>query len=223
MLELTVQLLLAVARTDGRIAERERRLVEDHLRRRYQYNPALYNRARVLCAHFESASIDMDRCLQGITELFTVPHRTALVQVACEVAATSGGVNQRENGLLSKVCTRLGIAMPTGPTPPPEPPTACEPPLDENIWLATLEIESGVNWTPELVRRQYHLLTARFQPTKVQGMGPEFAAMAEQKHLAVRTAAEGLLGKLDLKLEEEKPPPPTDLRHNPDLDALFGG
>jgi tellurite resistance protein len=230
MLELTVQLLLAVARTDGRVAERERRLIEDHLRRRYEYSQALHNRAKALFAHYESAQIDIDRCLRDIGELFSMPHRTALVQVACEVAASTSGVNQRESSLLNRICTRLGISMPAGPAPTamdepaPAPPPKFAAVTNEEEWLATLEIAAGLQWSADLVRRQYHLLTARFEPAKVRTMGPEFAAMAEQKRAAVREAAEGLLRKCGLPLEEAPPAtPPAELRHNPDLDALFGG
>jgi hypothetical protein len=225
ILELTVQLLLAVARAGGRIGEAERRFIEDQVRRRYAYDRAIYNRAMVFCAHYESGRIDLERCLQAIDRSFSLPHRMALVQVAREVAFIGEGVNTAKVSLLSRICAWLGIDV---PEVPPQKRSFSHEETSEvdhtTAWLAAMEIEAGVNWTPDLVRRQYYLLTKRYEPARLQGFGLEFTTLAQQRHAAVRAAAEGLLQLLGLKLEvENSVPPPADIRHNPDLDALFGG
>ena len=47
--------------------------------------------------------------------------------------------------------------------------------------------------------------------------------VATDKRTAVREAASALLEGLGEKLETEAPAPePPELRHNPDLDAMFG-
>jgi len=54
-------------------------------------------------------------------------------------------------------------------------------------------------------------------------MGPEFVAMAETKREALRVAAETLIRPFGEPLEPTKGPTgPPELRHNPDLDSMFG-
>jgi tellurite resistance protein len=105
-------------------------------------------------------------------------------------------------------------------TPPPKP--AVGPTPDE--CLALLEIPSASSLSADLVRRQWNLLSERLAPERVASMGPEFVKLAETKRVAFRGAAETLLEAMGEKLES-KPPKPTaqDLRHNPDLDDVFGG
>ena len=74
------------------------------------------------------------------------------------------------------------------------------------------------------MRRQFRLLSERFDPTKFESHGADFVSVARNKREKVEQAARLLLGELGEKLEEEKKPePPKDLRHNPDLDSIFGG
>jgi hypothetical protein len=54
-------------------------------------------------------------------------------------------------------------------------------------------------------------------------MGPEFVKMAEAKLTSLRRAAEVLLEAMGEQLETNAAkPPPQELRHNPDLDDVFG-
>src|SRR5262249_6641751 len=99
-------------------------------------------------------------------------------------------------------------------------PKPAAPPVDPR---AVLEIDRSVPLTADLIRRQYNLLSARLAPEKAQAMGAEFVAMAESKRAAIRAAAETLLQPLGEPLEHpEQQTTPAELRHNPDLDAMFG-
>jgi hypothetical protein len=74
-----------------------------------------------------------------------------------------------------------------------------------------------------LVRRQFNLLRERFAPDKFRAMGPEFVEVARSKLDAIERAAATLLDTFGEKLQlDAEPPPADDLRHNPDLDAVFG-
>jgi hypothetical protein len=54
-------------------------------------------------------------------------------------------------------------------------------------------------------------------------MGAEFVAVAEKKRAALLAAATELLEQWGEKLETISPvAQPQELRHNPDLDAMFG-
>ncbi|MCX7663921.1 MAG: TerB family tellurite resistance protein [Gemmataceae bacterium] len=99
--------------------------------------------------------------------------------------------------------------------PPPHP---VEPPNYREI----LEIPNEAELSPELIRRKFNLLWERNDPKKVESMGKKFIELAEETRRSVREAAEKLMAPYGVPLEEPVAPPPTDLRHNPDLDDVFG-
>jgi hypothetical protein len=108
--------------------------------------------------------------------------------------------------------------------PVPEAPMAIPaPPPGPDQQLATLEIHPELPLTADLVRRQYNLLWERYDPGRVEAMGPDFATLARRKRDEVRAAATTLLAQWNEPLElEARASTPRDLRENPDLDALFG-
>ncbi len=248
LMELTVQLAYATARADGRVARNERELIEEHVQRRYGYDPVLFNRARAFCARFESEAIDLDACLRRITAACAPALRSGMVELCRQVAEATNDVNKRETTFLENVAERLGVslipsarapaaaksepvpgAMLSRPSPNlangPEPhgaAKACHPPPTPEQDRAALEIDPAIPLTADLIRRQYHLLQERYVPEKVQAMGPDFVKMADQKRTAAHAAATALLAAQGERLESATPEPPQDLRHNPDLDAMFG-
>jgi hypothetical protein len=75
----------------------------------------------------------------------------------------------------------------------------------------------------DLIRRQYHLLSERYTPEKFESAGPDFVAVAQGKREAVVEAARALIEPFGEPLEDAaRPAEPPELRHNPDLDAMFG-
>lgn len=233
LMELTVQLAFATARADGRIARNERELIEEHIRRRYAYDPVLFNRARAFCAQYESAAIDLDACLTRITTTCAPRLRRALVELCRQVAEATNDTSKRETAFLEKVAQRLGVPLPEPtlnvgagfqPAQSDRLETCRHEPAPTNDQhRAALEIAPELPLTADLVRRQYHLLQERYTPEKLQAMGPDFVSMATRKRDAARAAAVALLESFGEKLDAAPPPaPPQDLRHNPDLDALFG-
>jgi tellurite resistance protein len=245
LMDLTVQFVCAVARTDGSISHAERDVIERELQRRFRYDPALDNRARALLAHYQSAAIDLEACLSRIQAEFEPPHCQALLDFACRVAEASGPMNRRERTFLEKIARQWGIAWTPPPdgesapaqaeeredvTPPPVPPPARpSPPLaatppqaaTREEQLALLEIEPSAPLSADLIRRRYHLLMERLDLDKVQAMGPEVVASVKGKREAVAAAARTLMEPFNEPLEEVAAPAPKDLRYNPDLDDVF--
>ena len=86
-----------------------------------------------------------------------------------------------------------------------------------------LEIAPETTLSVELIRRQYHLLSDRFAAAKFASHGAEFVQMAAEKRERAERAARHLLAEYNEPLEPPQPAMPTDLRHNPDLDEVFGG
>ena len=87
--------------------------------------------------------------------------------------------------------------------------------------LASLEIDPALSLSADLIRRQYNALMARYAAEKFAAAGPEFVAMASSKREAVHAAATTLLEPFGEPLEEPAVNGPPELRHNPDLDAMF--
>jgi uncharacterized tellurite resistance protein B-like protein len=236
-IELTIQFAFAVARADGRLAQAEKAVIERHIEKRYRYDQTLFNRANALCAHYEAARINVDACLLRIKEQFSAPHRLALVELAQEIAAASGGLNKREEELLAKVSGVLQVPLPPSP-PALKQDVAAKPELPpvavENSQPAgsvskrsdpreLLEIDAGTVLTADLIRRNFNRLWERFAPEKMAGMGDDFVAMAQSRRAALRAAACSLIAPFGEELEPKATAaPPRDMRENPDLDQVFG-
>jgi hypothetical protein len=89
--------------------------------------------------------------------------------------------------------------------------------------LAALEIDLTCNVSADLIRRQYNLLSSRYAAEKFETAGPEFVTMARHKRESILAAATDLIRPFGEDLERPAPSADTqDMRHNPDLDAMFG-
>jgi hypothetical protein len=128
-------------------------------------------------------------------------------------AATSGDVSGVEGG--GKGGPALAGRMPAVPG-------GAAPLLDDVECRTALEIGPATPLSVDLIRRQFRLLTDRFAPEKFASHGPEFVAMAAEKRARAERAARHLLAEYNEPLEPPTPPPLADLRHNPDLDDVFG-
>jgi hypothetical protein len=114
--------------------------------------------------------------------------------------------------------------VPPHVTPGPQaspPPNLPVKPLREQC-LALLNIDLTTPVSGDLIRRQWNLLTKRCDLNKAATLGPKYVKMVDADLAALRKAAEFLLGPMGEKLEIEPQRPPQDLRHNPDLDDVFG-
>jgi hypothetical protein len=165
------------------------------------------------------------------------------------VADAAGERNQRETELLTRIAAAFGMnrspvaEMPLPPEEPepapvapkrrllpdwvavdlaPAPPAPAEPTPAPGDPRQLLEIDPGAAVTADLVRRQFRKLSERLDPAKMAALGREFADMAEVKRRQLRIAAEALIAPLGESLDLPDPPPSADLRHNPDLDDVFG-
>jgi len=146
VMELTIQFAFAAARTDGRLAQAEKAVIEQHIEKRYWYDQALYNRARALCAHYESAPIDVGDCLRRVKEQFATAQRAALLTLAVEIIAASGGIKAREQEFLDKVSHVLEIALPA-PAQHPKPSTLSR---KAEMPFAALKTPEPVTWLEAL-------------------------------------------------------------------------
>jgi uncharacterized tellurite resistance protein B-like protein len=232
-MELTIQFAFGVARKDGPATGTERELIRQKIRQRFSENRALLNRADTLCSHYETAAIDLERCLSEINRKLTVDHRTALMELAGQIVAVSGKKAADTTPFLLHLAQSLDVpplALPQREQPAPSPPAPPVVPSSrpaaqtKDEYRTLLEIPAETPLSADLVRRQWNLLSERLAPEKVASLGTEFVKLAEAKLAALRQAAESLLETMGEKLETKAPSPPVqDLRHNPDLDDVFGG
>lgn len=233
-MELTIQFAFAAARIDGPVTRDEKEFIRENMRRRYERTPALDNRAKAFCAYYETAAIDVDSCLMQICESFTVAHRAALIHFAHQMNELPGGNAEAGWKFLEAAARRLSVRWQRPQPAPTQNPTLVAPTKDPVAQehgsapnraeqLALLELDAKHPLSPDLVRRHFRLLSERYAPDKVASMGPDFIAMADAKRNAVSNAARSLLAEFGEKLEEASAgAAPAPLRHNADLDAVFG-
>jgi uncharacterized tellurite resistance protein B-like protein len=250
LMELTIKFAFGVARADGPVAPVRRDLIHEHVAKRFGYNRALLNRAEAYCAHFEAAAIDLEDCLRQIKERFTGEHRAALIRFAVQIAGASPSGKAKAMPFLQRLAQRLGVRlvyptptkesqparpMATAPAvgPPistPGPVAAMQPTAAPESAVATreeslrlLEIAPNTVLSPELIRRQWNLLSGRWNREKVVTRSPEVVRMAEEKLAKLRRAAEKLLAPFHQELEPmPAAAPASDPRENKDLDDVFG-
>ncbi len=221
-LRAVVRFGLLVAKADGRIAQAERKALRKYLDEHFGHDPVLVRHIDPLMEATEKEPLDEAAILAALQDA-TSDERKGLLALAERLADTSGERNQREKEVLAR------IAQAWGEQPPPpssEPPPVAKPgrsPAPSPSPLAVLELPADAELSVELIRRRYALLSDRLDPTKAAALGPEFAAMAERKRAELRGAAEALIAPFGVPLDPPPaPPPPADIRHNPDLDDLFG-
>jgi uncharacterized tellurite resistance protein B-like protein len=216
---------LAVAKADGRIAAAERKQVRAFLERRYATGPELSRTVESLLAEVEADLPTLGDALWELKRSIPPDAWPGLYQFAVSVADAAGERNTREVECLARVAEELGIGTKPPPAHVPAPVVATEPdaPLTEPECRAALEIAPELPLSVDLIRRHHRLLSDRFAPEKFASHGPEFVQMAADKRDKAERAARHLLAGYNEPLEPPAaPPPPADLRHNPDLDDVFG-
>lgn len=237
--EAGIALAMVVARAHGRVTQAERRLIDQFVAKHTQGDVVLANKGRNWLAHYESAAIDLKKQLLQAEKYTTQSERIVLLQLAKAVAAASNDINTQEMVILDRIAAQWDIpwedvheapkchapsADATGEQTFADTPAAGKAATEESAAdpRAVLEISEGVTLSADLIRRQYRLLRERYDPAKMERLGPEFVAIARNKRDAVEAAAACLIQRFGEPLElPETGPSPADLRHNPDLDQLF--
>jgi uncharacterized tellurite resistance protein B-like protein len=228
---------LAVAKADGRIAVAERRQVQAFLKRRYAPTSELSEQIDAILAQTEADPPTLGDALWEVRRALPAESWPDLYQFAESVTDASGERNTREIECLERIAEELGVSgVPEPISHPAAPPvetasaSATEPlgksdePPSELECRAALEIEPGMPLSVDLVRRQYRLLIERYAAAKFANHAPEFVQMAADKRARVERAARHLCAEYNEPLDPpDATPAPADLRHNPDLDAVFGG
>ncbi|WP_020472238.1 TerB family tellurite resistance protein [Zavarzinella formosa] len=223
---------LAIAKADGRVAASERKQLGLFLERRFAPMPELKAALPALTATESAEILSLSDALADVKRLVPSPQFSDIYLMACSVADAAGDRNAKEIACLAEVKTALGLS--DVPTPKP-----AEPPIPVNVPKAesstspemtdasarqTLEICENIPLSADLIRRQFRLLSERYEHSRFASTDAEFARLAEVKRKSVRTAAEWLIRAFDVPLEPpDQPKPPADDRYNPDLDAVFGG
>jgi tellurite resistance protein len=216
----------AVARADGRVAASERDAIRDHLQQSFGHEPELNRWIHPLLEQAEKNTPALDECLPALRALASAAELRGLYDFACAIADAAGKRNAKEAACLEKIAAAWELKPAAASRAPESPVTITAKPqaaLGRDDALAALEIAPGTPLTGDLVRRQYRLLCERYDPAKFAGHGAEFVAVAQGKRDRVEQSAMLLVEQLGEVLDDPaRPEPPQDMRHNPDLDAVFG-
>ena len=223
-----------VAKADGRIAKSERAEVRELLASSFGHDATLVRFIDPVMEQTERNIPDEDDALAAVLDLTTPGERRMLYAVAETIADAAGGRGAREVDTLRRMAKALGVSdvatsfqLVDKPSPvalnnSPQPETGRQ--VGNLSPRMILEIDLGATLSPDLIRRRYLLLTERADPAKAAALGAEFAAMAEVKRAGIRNAAEELIAPFGEPLvSPAAPAKPSDIRHNPDLDDVFGG
>jgi uncharacterized tellurite resistance protein B-like protein len=231
-LTLTAEFAFAIARADGRIAAAERDTIHRRLQRTFGHEPELVRFINPLLEQYEKAPAELDDCVRRATQLFSQAEWRDLYDLAVAVADAAGKRNKKEEECLARLRQSFGIvegAASAGHEPPGERRQECRPhetaskALSPEECRAALEIAPNASLSAELIRRHYRLLCERCDPSKFESHGPEFIEVARHKLQRAEAAARALLAPMGEPLELGAPPEEVkELRHNPDLDAIFG-
>ncbi len=222
---------LVVAKADGKIAKSERKEVRELLASTFGHDLALVRFIDPVMEQIEKAVPPENVALADILKLTTADERRMLYTVAERIADAAGERGTREVEALRRIAAALEVTLAGRASDGVRPEIRDVPPISTQPSLARpaneprliLEIEPAAQLSPELIRRRFLLLTERADPAKAAALGPEFAAMAEAKRADIRRAALQLMEPFGEPLEAPAaPPPPSDIRHNPDLDDVFG-
>jgi uncharacterized tellurite resistance protein B-like protein len=212
---------LAVAKADGRVAAAERKQVRAFVDRRYAVLTANLDS---IIAEIEADVPTLGDALWQIKRVIPSNVWTELYQFAVSVADSAGERNTREIEFLARVAEELGVGVQPVVVPEPKPTVLAGPePLSDVDCRRALEIAADTPMNIDLIRRQHRLLVERFDPEKFTIHGEDFVRLATQKRDLIERAARRLVAGYNEPLEPPAaPPPPADLRHNPDLDDVFG-
>ncbi len=211
---------LAVAKADGKIAKAERKEVRELLASTFGHDSALVRFIDPVMEQIEKAVPEESVALADILKLTTADERRMLYTVAERIADAAGERGSREVEALRRIAAALEFTVATSfqlvATVEPRP-------VENGSPRSVLGIDPAAPLSAELIRRRFLLLTERADPAKAAALGPEFAAMAEAKRADLRRAALQLIEPFGEPLDAPAAPaPPAGLRHNPDLDDVFG-
>ena len=215
-----VRLSVAAALSCGHFGPAERAIVREFLARKGQRSAAMmaqYNHAIDLAV---SDAPKLRLATDVVRAMTSDGEKRELLELLGRIVDASGERSQAGAAAIAEVEAVFGICTPVmHPRPAPSPiiPTQTDP-------RTLLEIPPRAELSVELIRRRFALLNGKLDPAKAAAFGPDVAAMVERKLAELRAAGEALIAPFDEPLDLPlKPPQPTDLRHNPDLDDAFGG
>jgi uncharacterized tellurite resistance protein B-like protein len=210
-----------IARADGRVAVGEKKEIRAFLAEMFGQDARLLRHLDPVIEQCENPPPVEEDAVLAVKAITTPSQRNELMTVARRITDAVGDRSQKEQKVLDRIADALGVGHVAA-----VPSSMPEGTIDESAARKTLEIDAKTELTAELVRRRFNILTDQYDPKRAAGLGAEFAKMAERKREDVKAAAESLL----VALGEPLVPPPKetpaaaagDLRHNPDLDAVFG-
>lgn len=211
---------LVAARADGRIAASEKKAIREFLTETFGHDAALLRHVDPLMERTEKdteAEVDVFAAVLSVT---TEGERFTVVRFAERVLDSTGKRTAKKKQFRERLVASLNVIDPVSREAKSSVKTPT-PTIDPRI---VLEIDAGAELSPELIRRKYAMLSDKLNAGKATAMGTDFARLASDKRTALRTAAEALIAPFGVPLDPPAaPPPPADIRHNPDLDDIFGG
>ena len=207
-----------IARADGRVAVAEKKVIRSFLADCFGQDARLLRHIDPVIEQCENPPPVEDDAVAAVKAITTPAQREELMSAARRIADAAGDRNQKEQDTLDRIAETLGLGQATSAK-------QAIPISSTSNPRTVLEIDAKTDLSPELIRRRFNILTDQYDPKKAASLGASFVAKAEEMRAAVKAAAETLIAPFGVPLVPPVAPPPatpTDIRHNPDLDAVFG-
>ncbi len=221
-----LRVAVACARSDGSFEQAEIDAIERLIEDRFSPSALEKKRLELLREELKMGAIDVSRAALRLRNRLGPLERRLLVEGILDALMVKGTPEEDEIRLLESVAERLDLS-PVLVREIKRPRLLPKSDTDRERWLSALELPADVKITRELVERSASRILDAYSEGRFEGMGAEFQAMARQHREAAEEARKELIRssppeapEAERKPNEEKPC--HVIRHNPDLDEIFG-
>jgi len=188
---LLVQILIFIAKIDGRISREEIQTIHRFFQYSLHYNQTQMLWVKELIKEATNSSQSLDALLQEFKSTFAYEPRIILLELVYQVFFTRASVLENELEIARRIAAFLDIPLYTQQTMEAKyryrgnQTGATNGDMSEQHY-ATLGLEKGADM--EEVKKAYRKLSMQYHPDKVRHLGNEFQAVAEEKMKEINQA-----------------------------------
>jgi DnaJ like chaperone protein len=188
---LLVQILVNIAKIDGRVTKEEISTIQRFFQYNLHYNQTQMLWVKDLIKEAISASVTLDALLQEFRATFAYEPRLLLLELIYQILYTKTTVPENELQIARNIARYLEISSYDQRTIEAKymyrgRQTATTPRDTAEQYYAVLGLEPGADM--ETIKKAYRKLSMTYHPDKVRHLGDEFRAVAEEKMKEINVA-----------------------------------
>ncbi|MBU1567127.1 MAG: DnaJ domain-containing protein [Proteobacteria bacterium] len=189
---LLIQILILIAKIDGRISREETQTIHRFFQNNLHYNQTQMLWVKELIKEAANSTQSLETLLQEFKSTFAYEPRIILLELVYQVLFTKTSVPENELEIARRIAAFLDIPVYTQRTMEAKYRYRGNQGGAATSWdmaaqhYATLELEKGADM--EEVKKAYRKLSMQYHPDKVRHLGDEFQAVAEEKMKEINQA-----------------------------------